>query len=171
MWLPEIGLWFQTLLELAGVLADPSVEHSGLEEVPARQTAVLVGNAEQCWESSVWLGRARYSLTSPSTWVWPDYIKRLRYCEYLGKYFCQCCHENAQMIIPSRILRKWDFSKYYVSNFSKDLLSKIWSDPLFNVQDINPALYRKVKSLNQVWVRPFPHLPEWGLGEVGGCQL
>ncbi|KFQ69808.1 Run domain Beclin-1 interacting and cysteine-rich containing protein, partial [Phaethon lepturus] len=82
----------------------------------------------------------------------PDYIKRLRYCEYLGKYFCQCCHENAQTIIPSRILRKWDFSKYYVSNFSKDLLSKIWSDPLFNVQDINPALYRKVKSLNQVWL-------------------
>ncbi|XP_075274236.1 run domain Beclin-1-interacting and cysteine-rich domain-containing protein isoform X4 [Opisthocomus hoazin] len=80
----------------------------------------------------------------------PDYIKRLRYCEYLGKYFCQCCHENAQTVIPSRILRKWDFSKYYVSNFSKDLLSKIWSDPLFNVQDINPALYRKVKSLNQV---------------------
>uniref|UniRef100_A0A8B9ED62 Rubicon autophagy regulator n=1 Tax=Anser cygnoides TaxID=8845 RepID=A0A8B9ED62_ANSCY len=82
----------------------------------------------------------------------PDYIKRMRYCEYLGKYFCQCCHENAQTVIPSRILRKWDFSKYYVSNFSKDLLSKIWSDPLFNVQDINPALYRKVKSLNQVWM-------------------
>ncbi|KAF1412069.1 Run domain Beclin-1-interacting and cysteine-rich domain-containing protein, partial [Spheniscus humboldti] len=82
----------------------------------------------------------------------PDYIKRLRYCEYLGKYFCQCCHENAQTVIPSRILRKWDFSKYYVSNFSKDLLSKIWSDPLFDVQDINPALYRKVKSLNQVWL-------------------
>ncbi|KFQ33490.1 Run domain Beclin-1 interacting and cysteine-rich containing protein, partial [Merops nubicus] len=82
----------------------------------------------------------------------PDCIKRLRYCEYLGKYFCQCCHENAQMVIPSRILRKWDFSKYCVSNFSKDLLGKIWSDPLFNVQDINPALYRKVKSLNQVWL-------------------
>ncbi|NXB63617.1 RUBIC protein, partial [Struthidea cinerea] len=80
----------------------------------------------------------------------PDYIKRLRYCEYLGKYFCQCCHENAQTVIPSRILRKWDFSKYCVSNFSKDLLSKIWSDPLFNVQAINPALYQKVKALNQV---------------------
>ncbi|XP_058151634.1 run domain Beclin-1-interacting and cysteine-rich domain-containing protein isoform X4 [Dasypus novemcinctus] len=80
----------------------------------------------------------------------PDYIKRLRYCEYLGKYFCQCCHENAQMVIPSRVLRKWDFSKYTVSNFSKDLLSKIWNDPLFNVQDINSSLYRKVKLLNQV---------------------
>ncbi|XP_076404853.1 run domain Beclin-1-interacting and cysteine-rich domain-containing protein isoform X1 [Peromyscus maniculatus bairdii] len=80
----------------------------------------------------------------------PDYIKRLRYCEYLGKYFCQCCHENAQMVVPSRILRKWDFGKYYVSNFSKDLLLKIWNDPLFNVQDINSALYRKVKLLSQV---------------------
>ncbi|XP_011383574.1 run domain Beclin-1-interacting and cysteine-rich domain-containing protein isoform X2 [Pteropus vampyrus] len=80
----------------------------------------------------------------------PDYIKRMRYCEYLGKYFCQCCHENAQVVIPSRVLRKWDFSKYYVSNFSKDLLIKIWNDPLFNVQDINSALYRKVKLLNQV---------------------
>ncbi|XP_038272610.1 LOW QUALITY PROTEIN: run domain Beclin-1-interacting and cysteine-rich domain-containing protein [Dermochelys coriacea] len=80
----------------------------------------------------------------------PDYIKRLRYCEYLGKYFCQCCHENTQMAIPSRILRKWDFSKYCVSNFSRDLLSKIWSDPLFSVQDLNAALYRKVKALNQV---------------------
>lgn len=113
----------------------------------------------------------RPGLTGLSACVWPDYIKRLRYCEYLGKYFCQCCHENAQSIIPSRILRKWDFSKYYVSNFSKDLLSKIWSDPLFNVQAINPALYQKVKALNQVRVRPFPCLPEWGLGEVGGCQL
>ncbi|KAL7991134.1 hypothetical protein Chor_014564, partial [Crotalus horridus] len=72
-----------------------------------------------------------------------DYIKRMRYCEYLGKYFCQCCHENAQMVIPSRILRKWDFGKYYVSNFSKDLLHKIWNDPLFNMQDVNAALYRK----------------------------
>ncbi|KAM7160855.1 run domain Beclin-1-interacting and cysteine-rich domain-containing protein isoform 2-T2 [Macrochelys suwanniensis] len=80
----------------------------------------------------------------------PDYIRRLRYCEYLGKYFCQCCHENTQTVIPSRVLRKWDFGKYYVSNFSRDLLSKTWSDPLFSVQDLNAALYRKVKALNQV---------------------
>lgn len=70
-----------------------------------------------------------------------DYIKRLRYCEYLGKYFCQCCHENAQMVVPSRILRKWDFSKYYVSNFSKDLLLKIWNDPLFNRKLMKPPFW------------------------------
>ncbi|XP_048025215.1 run domain Beclin-1-interacting and cysteine-rich domain-containing protein isoform X2 [Megalobrama amblycephala] len=80
----------------------------------------------------------------------PDYIKRLRYCEYLGRYFCQCCHENAQAVVPGKILRKWDFSKSYVSNFSRDLLAKISGDPLFNPNDINSGLYKKVKALETV---------------------
>ncbi|XP_016109676.1 run domain Beclin-1-interacting and cysteine-rich domain-containing protein-like isoform X2 [Sinocyclocheilus grahami] len=80
----------------------------------------------------------------------PDYIKRLRYCQYLGRYFCQCCHENAQAVVPGKILRKWDFSKSYVSNFSRDLLAKIAGDPLFNLNDINSGLYKKVKALETV---------------------
>ncbi|XP_051765615.1 run domain Beclin-1-interacting and cysteine-rich domain-containing protein isoform X3 [Ctenopharyngodon idella] len=80
----------------------------------------------------------------------PDYIRRLRYCEYLGRYFCQCCHENAQAVVPGKILRKWDFSKSYVSNFSRDLLAKISGDPLFNPNDINSSLYKKVKALETV---------------------
>lgn len=81
-----------------------------------------------------------------------DYIKRLRYCEYLGRYFCQCCHENALAVVPGRVLRKWDFSKYYVSNFARDLLSKIAGDPLFNPSDIDSGLYKKVKALEAVRV-------------------
>lgn len=81
-----------------------------------------------------------------------DYIKRLRYCEYLGRYFCQCCHENAQAVVPGRVLRKWDFSKYYISNFARDLLSKIAGDPLFNPSDINSGLYKKIKALEAVRV-------------------
>ncbi|XP_051977277.1 run domain Beclin-1-interacting and cysteine-rich domain-containing protein isoform X1 [Xyrauchen texanus] len=80
----------------------------------------------------------------------PDYIKRLRYCEYLGRYFCQCCHENTQAVVPGKILRKWDFSKSYVSNFARDLLAKIAGDPLFNPNDINSGLYKKVKALDIV---------------------
>lgn len=82
-----------------------------------------------------------------------DYIKRLRYCEYLGRYFCQCCHENAQAVVPGRVLRKWDFSKYCVSNFARDLLSKIAGDPLFDPNDINSGLYKKIKALEAVRVR------------------
>ncbi|XP_076324013.1 run domain Beclin-1-interacting and cysteine-rich domain-containing protein rubicon isoform X3 [Tachypleus tridentatus] len=79
-----------------------------------------------------------------------DYIKKFRYCEYLGRYFCQCCHSNNQAYIPGRILFKWDFNRYYVSSFSQDLLEKIFTEPLFNILDINPSLYRKVRQLDLV---------------------
>ena len=48
------------------------------------------------------------------------------------------------------MLRKWDFTKYYVSNFARDLLLKMHNDPLFNVNDINNGLYRKVRVLDHV---------------------
>lgn len=54
--------------------------------------------------------------------------------------------------MPGRVLRKWDFGKYYVSNFARDLLSKIAGDPLFNPNDINSGLYKKVRSLEAVRV-------------------
>ncbi|NXN85672.1 RUBIC protein, partial [Bombycilla garrulus] len=119
-----------------------------LEWAPPRPQIIF--NVHSALARKVAVAKQNYRCAGCGIRTDPDYIKRLRYCEYLGKYFCQCCHENTQTVIPSRILRKWDFSKYYVSNFSKDLLSKIWSDPLFNVQAINPALYQKVKALNQV---------------------
>ncbi|NWU93489.1 RUBCL protein, partial [Upupa epops] len=78
------------------------------------------------------------------------YIRRLRYCDYLGKYFCDCCHSYAQSSIPARILLKWDFKKYYVCNFSKHLLDSIWQNPIFNVSCINKALYAKSKELDRV---------------------
>lgn len=98
------------------------------------------------------VAKQNYRCAGCGTRIDPDYIKRLRYCEYLGRYFCQCCHENAQAIVPGRVLRKWDFSKYYVSNFARDLLGKIAGDPLFNPNDINSGLYKKVKALETVRV-------------------
>ncbi|XP_078088351.1 protein associated with UVRAG as autophagy enhancer isoform X2 [Mustelus asterias] len=77
------------------------------------------------------------------------YIKKLRYCEYLGKYFCECCHHNEESPIPGRILMKWDFSKHPVCHFSKQLLESIWHDPLFNIFYINKSLYNKVKELRK----------------------
>ncbi|XP_072897398.1 run domain Beclin-1-interacting and cysteine-rich domain-containing protein isoform X2 [Hemitrygon akajei] len=119
-----------------------------LEWAPPRPQIIF--NIHPPPKRKVVVAKQNYRCAGCGIKVDPEYIKRLRYCEYLGKYFCQCCHENVQSSVPSRILRKWDFSKYYVSNFSKDLLNKIWNDPLFNVQDINVALYRKVKALDQV---------------------
>ncbi|XP_008822612.1 protein associated with UVRAG as autophagy enhancer [Nannospalax galili] len=80
----------------------------------------------------------------------PKLVKRLRYCEYLGKYFCDCCHSYAESYIPARILMTWDFRKYHVSNFSKWLIDSIWHQPIFNLLSLSHSLYVKAKELNRV---------------------
>ncbi|MEJ1280503.1 RUN and cysteine rich domain containing beclin 1 interacting protein like [Cricetulus griseus] len=79
-----------------------------------------------------------------------EFVKRLRYCEYLGKYFCDNCHSAAESCIPARILMMWDFRKYQVSNFSKWLLDSIWHQPVFNLLGGHHSLYAKAKELDRV---------------------
>ncbi|XP_069377987.1 run domain Beclin-1-interacting and cysteine-rich domain-containing protein isoform X4 [Paralichthys olivaceus] len=121
-----------------------------LEWAPPRPQIIF--NIHPAHKKKIMVAKQNYRCAGCGTRIDPDYIKRLRYCEYLGRYFCQCCHENAQAVVPGRVLRSWDFSKYYVSNFARDLLSKIAGDPLFNPNDINSGLYKKVKHLEAVRV-------------------
>ncbi|TNM87969.1 hypothetical protein fugu_006190 [Takifugu bimaculatus] len=121
-----------------------------LEWAPPRPQIIF--NIHPAPKRKIVVAKQNYRCAGCGTRIDPDYIKRLRYCEYLGRYFCQCCHENAQAVVPGRVLRKWDFSKYYISNFARDLLSKIAGDPLFNLSDINSGLYKKVKALEAVRV-------------------
>ncbi|KAL6108067.1 rubcn [Pungitius sinensis] len=121
-----------------------------LEWAPPRPQIIF--NIHSAPKRKILVVKQNYRCAGCGTRVDPDYIKRMRYCEYLGRYFCQCCHENARAVVPGRVLRKWDFSKYYVSNFARDLLSKIAGDPLFNPSDINSGLYKKVKALEAVRV-------------------
>lgn len=39
-------------------------------------------------------------------------MKRFRYCNYLGKYFCNTCQSSKPTFIPARIIRRWDFKEY-----------------------------------------------------------
>ncbi|XP_065575533.1 run domain Beclin-1-interacting and cysteine-rich domain-containing protein-like isoform X2 [Artemia franciscana] len=39
--------------------------------------------------------------------------------------------------------------KYMVSNFAATLLERMWRDPLFNLGDINPGLYRRSRELDK----------------------
>nr|XP_048277817.1 protein associated with UVRAG as autophagy enhancer isoform X1 [Myodes glareolus]XP_048277818.1 protein associated with UVRAG as autophagy enhancer isoform X1 [Myodes glareolus]XP_048277819.1 protein associated with UVRAG as autophagy enhancer isoform X1 [Myodes glareolus]XP_048277820.1 protein associated with UVRAG as autophagy enhancer isoform X1 [Myodes glareolus] len=82
--------------------------------------------------------------------IQPKFVKRLRYCEYLGKYFCDSCHSAAESWIPARILTMWDFRKYPVSDFSKWLLDSIWHQPIFNLRGGHHSLYAKAKELDRV---------------------
>ncbi|CAL1533990.1 unnamed protein product, partial [Lymnaea stagnalis] len=80
----------------------------------------------------------------------PAFIKRYRYCEYLGKYFCQCCHSGATFVIPGHVLERWHFGHYPVSTFSYSLLEKMWMEPLFHLNTINPMLYKRVRVLESI---------------------
>ncbi|XP_059198143.1 protein associated with UVRAG as autophagy enhancer [Centropristis striata] len=83
------------------------------------------------------------------TEVEPRYIKKLRYCDYLGRYFCDCCHSGSEAVIPSRLLSCWDFGRYPVSDFSKQLLDSIWHQPLFDLTCVGKMLYSRVKELDK----------------------
>ncbi|XP_045909030.1 protein associated with UVRAG as autophagy enhancer isoform X1 [Micropterus dolomieu] len=83
------------------------------------------------------------------TEVEPKYIKKLRYCEYLGRYFCDCCHSGSEAVIPGRLLSSWDFGRYPVSDFSKQLLDSVCHQPLFDLTCVGKTLYSKVKELDK----------------------
>ncbi|CAF1237855.1 unnamed protein product [Rotaria sp. Silwood1] len=79
------------------------------------------------------------------------FAHRYRYCEYTGKYFCRSCHSDKKLFLPSYIITKWDFSsKHSVSNFAFDYLNRIYSDPTFNLNDLNSKLYEKSKQLRLI---------------------
>ena len=68
-----------------------------------------------------------------------------------GKYFCRSCHSDKRSYLPSYIITKWDFScKHSVSNFAYDYLNRIYNEPSFNLNDLNPKLFDKVKPLRIV---------------------
>ncbi|XP_023337964.1 run domain Beclin-1-interacting and cysteine-rich domain-containing protein [Eurytemora carolleeae] len=78
------------------------------------------------------------------------YSKSYRFCNYLGKFFCTGCHENTGAIIPARVIQDWDFKRYPVSNFSLDILNSMHTEPVFNIQDLNPDIIRKIEKLRAV---------------------
>ncbi|NXT23162.1 RUBCL protein, partial [Syrrhaptes paradoxus] len=110
----------------------------------------IIFNIHPSVKRDVVVAAQNFTCVGCGTPIESKYIRRLRYCDYLGKYFCDCCHSCAQSSIPARILMKWDFKKYYVCNFSKHLLDSIWQQPIFNVSCINKALYTKSKEMDRV---------------------
>ena len=76
-----------------------------------------------------------------------SFVKRFRYCEYMGKFFCTSCHNRTTAVVPARVLTQWDFKRYPVSQFAADLLVDIYNDPLYDIGTLAPALLKKVKPL------------------------
>jgi len=74
----------------------------------------------------------------------------VRFCRYIGKYFCNSCHKNNKFLNPGRILFYWDFSYVYISEFYKQILEEIYNDPIFDIKEINKELLNKVPILKKI---------------------
>ncbi|KAM7535204.1 hypothetical protein Aperf_G00000093967 [Anoplocephala perfoliata] len=71
------------------------------------------------------------------------YLRRMRFCEYFGRYFCSMCHSNTLMVLPGALLQSWSGTMYPVSKFARDLLIPLHNRPLLHNADFGPALRRK----------------------------
>nr|XP_033801150.1 pleckstrin homology domain-containing family M member 3 isoform X2 [Geotrypetes seraphini] len=71
-------------------------------------------------------------------------------CNYSGRYYCSVCHVDDSFLIPARLVHNWDTSKHKVSKQAKEFLEYVFEEPLIDIQQENPLLYRHVDPLANV---------------------
>nr|XP_020636381.1 pleckstrin homology domain-containing family M member 3 isoform X1 [Pogona vitticeps]XP_020636382.1 pleckstrin homology domain-containing family M member 3 isoform X1 [Pogona vitticeps] len=75
---------------------------------------------------------------------------KAKVCSYSGWYYCSVCHVDDTFLIPARLVHNWDTSKYKVSKQAKEFLEYVYEEPLIDIQQENPMLYRHVEPLATV---------------------
>ncbi|XP_065644291.1 run domain Beclin-1-interacting and cysteine-rich domain-containing protein isoform X2 [Hydra vulgaris] len=122
-----------------------SLIRGNMDWAPPRPQIVLMPHVFV--KKKVMLQRQQYRCAGCGLKVSPSLSRLFRFCEYLGKYFCTSCHQNNTSLIPAKILSKWDFKKYPVSDFAKEYIKEIYTKPLFDISGISPSLYDNVRLL------------------------
>ncbi|CAH2306453.1 pleckstrin homology domain-containing family M member 3 [Pelobates cultripes] len=75
---------------------------------------------------------------------------KAKVCSYSGWYYCSTCHVDDGFIIPARLVHNWDTSKHKVSKQAKEFLEYVFEEPLIDVHQENPLLYRHVEALAHI---------------------
>jgi len=70
-----------------------------------------------------------------------------RFCEYTGRVFCKLCHTGDAVVLPAKILHKWDFCLSPVSQLAKSYLHSIYDKPILSIGAVNPLLFSRVPAL------------------------
>ena len=73
-----------------------------------------------------------------------------RQCSLLGRWFCRRCHRDERAILPGRLLRLWDARPYRVCVFAKSEIDRSLRGVFYDLQDINPGLFRVSEKLMAV---------------------
>ncbi|XP_068542082.1 pleckstrin homology domain-containing family M member 3 [Anas acuta] len=72
---------------------------------------------------------------------------KAKVCSYSGWYYCSTCHVDDSFLIPARLVHNWDTSKYKVSKQAKEFLEYVYEEPLIDIQQENPMLYKHAEPL------------------------
>ncbi|OZC06558.1 hypothetical protein X798_06456 [Onchocerca flexuosa] len=78
------------------------------------------------------------------------YYRRMRYCDYYGKVFCQRCHQGAKSRIPARIVYQWNFKEYPVSDIAYRFLLDNRRQPVINASAIDSRFYSRIRRLKKI---------------------
>lgn len=77
------------------------------------------------------------------------YMKTYRFCYYFGKFFCTSCHSGHAHVLPAKVVERWDFKEYPVSDFGRSVVTSLAEEPLFRMSELNPRLSRRVAKLRK----------------------
>ncbi|CAG9530405.1 unnamed protein product [Cercopithifilaria johnstoni] len=78
------------------------------------------------------------------------YCRRMRYCDYYGRVFCQRCHQGAKSRIPARIVYQWNFKEYPVSDIAYRFLLDNHRQPVINASAIDSRFYNRIRRLKKI---------------------
>ncbi|XP_063076803.1 pleckstrin homology domain-containing family M member 1 [Engraulis encrasicolus] len=72
---------------------------------------------------------------------------KARRCEFSAQYYCDSCHRGDAIVIPSRMVHNWDLTPREVCRQVLKLLGQIESEPLVNLDLLNPDLYGHTETM------------------------
>lgn len=73
-----------------------------------------------------------------------------RQCDYTGAFYCNKCHWNDAVVIPSRVVANWDFEPRKVCRATKSLLKLMSHRAILNIQRLNPMLFTYIDELSEI---------------------
>ncbi|XP_077170061.1 pleckstrin homology domain-containing family M member 1 [Paroedura picta] len=71
-------------------------------------------------------------------------------CSFTGLYYCDSCHQDDELVIPSRLIHNWDLTRHPVCRQAVKFLTQICNQPLIDLKLVNKTLYEHVDLMRHV---------------------
>ncbi|XP_022669015.1 differentially expressed in FDCP 8 homolog [Varroa destructor] len=73
-----------------------------------------------------------------------------RLCDSCGRWFCNRCHWNTEVVIPARVVHNWDFEPRKVCRGCVQFLRLMVKRSVLDIEKLNPYLFSHIEELSAV---------------------